>query len=66
MNKLPDKELLRVDEVAAYFSVTESTIRRWIDHDILMAKKMVGVVRIPRDSVINCRFFEKYGEKTVA
>jgi len=63
MNKLPDKELLRVDEVARYFSVTEKTIRLWIEHGHLIAEKIVGIVRIPRESVLKCRFFAKYEEK---
>lgn len=64
MNKLPDKELLRVDEVATYFSVTEKTIRLWIDHGHLIAEKIVGIVRIPRESVLDCRFSAKEDKKT--
>ena len=63
MNKLPEKELLRVDEVAEYFSVTEKTIRLWIDHGHLIAEKIVGIVRIPRESIIKCRFFAKQEQK---
>lgn len=55
MSKLPDKELLRVDEVAAFFSVTERTIRLWIEHGNLAAEKIVGTIRITRESVLNCR-----------
>ena len=57
MGRLPDKELLRVEEVADYFSVTKKTIYLWIDHGHLQAEKIAGtVMRIKRDSVINCRF----------
>ena len=57
MTKLPDKELLRVEEVADFFSVTKKTIYLWIDHHHLKAEKIAGsVVRITRDSVLKCRF----------
>lgn len=52
---LPAKDLFRVDEVAAYFSVTERTVRLWIEHGHLEAEKIVGSIRIPRESVMNCR-----------
>ncbi len=55
MTKLPDKELLRVEEVADFFSVTDRTIRLWIEHGHLAAEKIVGTVRITRESVLNCR-----------
>ena len=51
---LPNKALYRVDEVAGYFSVTERTIRLWIEHKHLEAKKIGGVVRIPRESIEKC------------
>ncbi len=57
MTDLPNKELLRVEEVADYFSVTKKTIYLWIDHDHLKAEKIAGsVVRITRESVLKCRF----------
>lgn len=55
MTTLPVKDLFRVDEVASYFDVTERTIRLWIEQGHLMAEKIVGTVRIPRESVLNCR-----------
>lgn len=58
MMELPKKELLRIDEVANYFSVTERTIRMWIEHGHLEAKKMPGAasgtVRITRASAAAC------------
>ncbi len=52
MSTLPDKALLRPDEVAIYFSVSVSTIYRWIDTGELDAVKIGrGSVRIPRESV---------------
>jgi predicted transcriptional regulator len=59
MLKLPDKALLRVDEVAAYFDVTGQTIRLWIDHGRLVAERYVeqsrGTLRVTRESVIALR-----------
>lgn len=52
MSTLPNKELLRPDEVAAYFSVTVRTVRRWINEDKLKAVKVFGVTRIARKEVM--------------
>lgn len=54
MKELPQKALLRVDEVAAYFDVTDRTVRLWLEHGFFEAKKIGGVVRIYRESVLNC------------
>lgn len=59
MTDLPNRELLRVDEVARYFSVTERTIRLWISHGHLDHVKKVGIIRIPRKSVLACKFQPK-------
>jgi excisionase family DNA binding protein len=53
---LPKKSLFRIDEVATYFSVTDRTIRLWIEHGHLQSEMIVGSVRIPRDSILHCRF----------
>lgn len=53
---LPKKSLFRIDEVATYFSVTDRTIRLWIEHGQLQSEMIVGSVRIPRASVLRCRF----------
>ena len=53
---LPKKDLFRVDEVAKYFDVTERTIFSWIAQGHLKAEKIVGTLRIPRGSILNCRF----------
>lgn len=63
MNSLPQKELLRIDEVATFFSVTERTIRLWIEHGHLKAEKIVGTIRITQESVKNCRFKVKIKEE---
>jgi len=48
---LPNKELLRVDEVARYFSVTKNTIYRWIKRGILEAYNPGNTIRVKRESV---------------
>ena len=57
MLELPQKKLLRVDEVAEWFSVTNRTIYLWIDHGHLEAIRTPGTcIRILRDSVLKCKF----------
>ena len=56
---LPEKALFRIDEVATYFSVTERTIRLWIDHGHLKAVKKAGVIRILRESILKCHILDK-------
>jgi len=56
MLELPKKDLLRIDEVSAFFSVTDRTIRLWIEHGHLEAVKIVGSIRITRESALKCRF----------
>ncbi len=54
---LPKKDLFRIDEVAAYFSVEEFTVRRWIAHGHLKRTKIAsGSIRVSRESILNCRF----------
>jgi len=53
---LPKKALYRVDEAARYFSVTDRCIRLWIEHGHLTAEKIVGSIRITRESILRCRF----------
>ena len=53
MKDLPNKALFRVDEVAEYFSVTDRCIRLWIEHGHLKAQKIIGIIRIERDSILN-------------
>lgn len=52
MSTLPNKELLRPDEVAAYFSVTVRTVRRWIQEGRIKGKKVGRQIRIPRKEAI--------------
>ena len=56
MLELPMKDLLRIDEVGTFFSVSDRTIRLWAEHGHLEAVKIVGSIRITRESALNCRF----------
>lgn len=53
---LPMKSLFRIDEAARYFNVTDRTIRLWIEHGHLECEKVVGSIRISRESILRCRF----------
>lgn len=64
MTDLPDKTLLRVEEVADFFSVTNRTIYLWIEHGHLEAERTPGrSIRILRESVKNCRLPYERTEK---
>ena len=56
---LPEKALFRIDEVATYFSVTERTIRLWIEHGHLIAVKKGGIIRILRKSILDCHILDR-------
>jgi len=63
MTTLPQKELLRPDEVARYFSVSRKTVYSWIESEKLQAVKIAGsIIRITRDSVLNCQRKRKENE----
>jgi len=53
MTDLPNKDLLRPDEVAAYFSLSVRTIYGWIDAGKLGAVRIgpFHVLRIPKENV---------------
>ena len=55
---LPNKDLFRIDEVATYFSVTERTVRLWLDHGHLIAAKKAGTIRILRKSILDCHILD--------
>lgn len=61
MTDLPQKPLLRVDEVATYFDVARSTVYLWIDHGLLQAEKLRGVIRVTRDSIEKFRLSSRIG-----
>jgi excisionase family DNA binding protein len=52
-NNLPDKELLRPDEVAKFYSVSDKTVRGWIVTGKLMAVKVVKGWRIHRQDALD-------------
>ena len=56
MTTLPNKDLFRVEEVADYFSVSTRTIYLWVANGHLTVEKILGISRIPRDSILKCRF----------
>ncbi len=51
MTTLPNKELLRPDEVALYLSVTRKTVYQWINTGKLEAVRISKLLRIPRVAV---------------
>lgn len=53
---LPKKSLFTIPEVAQYFNVSDRTIRLWIEHGCIVSEKIVGSVRISRESILLCRF----------
>ena len=54
MTTLPDKELLRVDEVAHYFGVTARTVYTWIKRNQIEVKRTPGKqIRVLRESIMN-------------
>ena len=52
---LPKKSLFRIDEVAEYLSVSDRTIRLWIDHGHFQVEKLHGTLRITRESILSFR-----------
>lgn len=53
MTTLPQKELLRPDEVALFLDVSRATIYRWIVEGKLPSRKISDrLIRIPRKAVL--------------
>lgn len=50
---LPDRPLLRIGEVAHFFSVPPKEIHEWYNSGMLEGKKHKGAIRIRRVSVID-------------
>lgn len=61
MTALPDKPLLRVDEVADYFDRSKQTVYLWIQHGHLKVKYTPrGTIQgIYRESVLTCEIAKK-------
>ena len=55
MTDLPNKALLRPDEVAAYLSVTRKTVYHWVQLGKLKAEKYERLIRIPREAVLEMK-----------
>ena len=54
--KKAEIELMRINEVATFFNVTERTVYLWIDHGHLKAIKTPGGgLRVLKESVDNCK-----------
>lgn len=49
---LPNKPLLRVDEVAEFFQVTKQTVYMWYENDKLKGCKIDNTLRIYRQSIV--------------
>ena len=53
MKYLPEKDLFRPDEVAAYFGYTRKTIYRWIEVGKLTAVRIANnQLRIQREAIL--------------
>ena len=52
---LPNRDLFRINEVADYFSVSERTIRLWIEHGHFQIEKLRGTIWVPRTSILKFR-----------
>ena len=59
METIPEKKMLRVDEVAEFLDVGRSTVYLWIDHGLLAAEKYRGVIRVSRESLENFRLIHR-------
>ena len=55
LNGLPNRDLFRINEVADYFSVSERTIRLWIEHGHFQIEKLRGTIWVPRTSILKFR-----------
>jgi len=55
LSGLPNRDLYRINEVADYLRVSESTIRLWIQHGYFQIEKMRGTVWIPKESILRFR-----------
>ena len=60
MIALPNKPLLRIDEVAGYVDVSTRTVRNWIKYNKVRWIKVGGTYRVYRESVVG-----KKSEETI-
>ena len=52
INSIPNRQLLRVEEVADFLVINRATIYRWYEEDKLQGAKLNGVLRIYRQSLV--------------
>ncbi len=52
MGDLPNKPLLRVEEVAAYWTVTTRTVYSWVQHGLMESVRTPRGIRITRESAV--------------
>ncbi len=64
MEHLPKRDWFTVMDVAIYFAVSDRTIRLWIEHGQLESKKIVGSVRVSRQSIIDCVVGKKHLDRS--
>jgi len=70
-DKIPDKAMFKVEEVAQLFSVKTKRIYEWISHGKIEAVKIISVIRIPYESVaelkeMNGRGFMNKSDKAIS
>lgn len=53
INSIPNRQLLRVGEVATLLQVTKITIYNWYENEKIHGTKVNGVIRIYRQSVVD-------------
>lgn len=59
---LPQKDLLRYEEVEIYFGVSRRTIDLWVENKLLVAEKKRGLKWITRASILDFRLKNRYKE----
>lgn len=52
LKALPDKPLLRVEEVAAFFQISRRTVYAWYETDKIKGTNLNGVLRIYRQTLL--------------
>jgi len=54
-SSIPKKTLFGIQETALQLDMSEDSIRRWIDHRLLVSEKIVGSIKIPRSEIVRIR-----------
>ena len=53
IDSIPNRQLLRIDEIADFFQITKMTVYNWYETDKLKGVKINGTLRIYRQSVVD-------------